>query len=134
MQKIRCNEAEIVILLNRVPDSWLINQTTAEQFALFCTPLINLFRKRTDRIELDLARTEMHLVPDRSRPLDYEIYTIEEVYGLKAKTTEEIIFRPLYHTLNNDEGNYGRYFSLRREQRKLSNNARKYGTRTHCEH
>ena len=130
LQKIRGNEAEIVILLNRVPDSWLINQTTAEQFALFCTPLINLFRKRTDRIELDLARTEMHLVPDRSRPLDYEIYTIEEVYGLKAKTTEEIIFRPLYHTLNNDEGNYGRYFSLRREQRKLSNNARKYGTRT----
>lgn len=130
LRKINGNKAEIVILLNRIPDSWLINQTTADQFALFCTPLINLFRKRTDRIELDTTRTELHLVPDRSRPLDYEFYTIETVHGLRAKTTEELTFRPLYHTLNNDEGNYGRYFSLRREQRKLSNNARKYGTRT----
>lgn len=130
LSKIKAQEAEIVILLNRAPPSWLINQTQAEQFALFCTPVINLFSRRTDRIELEAARTELHLVADRSRPLDYEIFSVDMVHGLRPQTTEELQFRPLYKTLNNDEGNYGRYFSLRREQRKLSDNARKYGTRT----
>lgn len=130
LSKIKAQEAEIVILLNRAPPSWLINQTHADQFALFCTPIINLFSRRTDRIELAGARTELHLVADRSRPLDYEIFSVDMVYGLRPQTTEELQFRPLYQTLNNDEGNYGRYFSLRREQRKLSDNARKYGTRT----
>jgi type VI secretion system protein ImpG len=36
----------------------------------------------------------------------------------------------MFQTLNQDEGNHGRYFSVRREQRLDSNNARKYGTRT----
>ncbi len=130
LSKIKAQEAEIVILLNRAPPSWLINQTHAEQFALFCTPVINLFSRRTDRIELEGPRTELHLVADRSRPLDYEIFSVDRVHGLRPQTTEELQFRPLYQTLNNDEGNYGRYFSLRREQRKLSDNARKYGTRT----
>lgn len=51
--------------------------------------------------------------------------------GLETDTTRKMTFRPLYHTRNNDEGNHGRYFSLRREPRRLSENARRYGTRTH---
>jgi type VI secretion system protein ImpG len=39
-------------------------------------------------------------------------------------------FRPLYQTLNEDEGNHGRYFSIRREPRLHSDTSRKYGTRT----
>ena len=50
--------------------------------------------------------------------------------GLETDTTRKMAFRPLYHTRNNDEGNHGRYFSLRREPRRLSENARRYGTRT----
>ncbi|WP_205739897.1 type VI secretion system baseplate subunit TssF, partial [Klebsiella pneumoniae] len=41
-----------------------------------------------------------------------------------------LTFRPLYQTLNNDEGNHGRYFSARRERRLVSDSARRYGTRT----
>ena len=130
LRKIDSNKAEIIILLSKLPPSWLINQTNAQQFALFCTPIINLFTRRTDRVEVEDRQTELHLVPDRSRPLDYEVFAVEEVEGLRAETTESLSFRPLYNTLNNDEGNYGRYFSLRREQRKFSDNARKYGTRT----
>lgn len=74
--------------------------------------------------------TEQHLVVDRTRPLDYEVFSVQEVEGLEAETTRKMIFRPLYHTRNNDEGNHGRYFSLRREPRRSSENARRYGTRT----
>ncbi len=47
---------------------------------------------------------------DRTRPLDYEVFSVQEVEGLEAETTRKMIFRPLYHTRNNDEGNHGRYF------------------------
>ncbi len=121
--------AEIVILLNRLPPDWLIHQTDAAQFSLFCTPVINLFPRTTTGL----------IAPQRDgtasgggsyRPLDYEVFSVQEVEGTEAETTRKMIFRPLYHTRNNDEGNHGRYFSLRREPRRSSENARRYGTRT----
>jgi type VI secretion system protein ImpG len=76
-------------------------------------------------------RPEFHLVPDRSRPLDFEVYAVQATSsGQQAQTTAALAFRPLYQTLNEDEGNYGRYFSVRREPRLASDTARKYGTRT----
>ncbi|EAQ7471868.1 type VI secretion system baseplate subunit TssF [Salmonella enterica] len=113
-----------------LPPDWLIHQTDAAQFSLFCTPVINLFPRTTTRIEVTHSVTEQHLVVDRTRPLDYEVFSVQEVEGLEAETTRKMIFRPLYHTRNNDEGNHGRYFSLRREPRRSSENARRYGTRT----
>jgi type VI secretion system protein ImpG len=62
--------------------------------------------------------------------MDLEVFSVQELSGQKADTTQELIFRPMYQTLNQDEGNHGRYFSLRREGRLASDNARKYGTRT----
>jgi len=129
LSRIEGNQAEIVILLTRPPGQ-LAGLADAKQFALFCTPVINLFERRTDRVEVNTAQPEFHLVPDRSRPLDFEVFSVAEIYGQQASTTEQLAFRPLYQTLNQDEGNYGRYFSLRREPRVVSNSARRYGTRT----
>ncbi|MGV2293376.1 type VI secretion system baseplate subunit TssF [Trinickia sp. YCB016] len=123
------SEVEIVVLLDRAPGQ-LGNLVDASRFALFCTPVINLFRKHTDRIEISPRETEFHLVPARLSPLDYEVFSVETVYGQVAATSAELEFRPLYQTLNNDEGNHGRYFSTRRERRMVSNSARRYGTRT----
>lgn len=129
LARIDGTEAEIVILLTRPPGQ-LAGLVDAKQFALFCTPVVNLFERRTDRVEVNTAQPEFHLVPDRSRPLDFEVFSVAEIYGQQASTTEQLAFRPLYQTLNQDEGNYGRYFSLRREPRVVSNSARRYGTRT----
>ncbi|ATE59940.1 type VI secretion system baseplate subunit TssF [Thauera sinica] len=129
LSRIAGDEAEIVVLLDKLPGS-LADHVDAKQFALFCTPIINLFPKHTDRVEVQIGQSEFHLVPDRARPLDYEVFSVAELYGQRAADTEEVVFRPLYQTLNNDEGNYGRYFSIRRERRLLSESARKYGTRT----
>ncbi|KVC44722.1 type VI secretion system baseplate subunit TssF [Burkholderia diffusa] len=127
--RIPGREVEIVVLLDRAPDS-LATLVDASRFALFCTPVVNLFRKHTDRIEISPRETEFHLVPARLAPLDYEVFSVETVYGQVAATSAELEFRPLYQTLNNDEGNHGRYFSARRERRLVSNSARRYGTRT----
>jgi type VI secretion system protein ImpG len=126
---VQGKEVEIVVLLGKPPGA-LGALVDAGQFALFSTPVVNLFERRTDRIELDEAQPEFHLVPDRSRPLDFEVYSVKRIAGQQAQTTAELEFRPLYQTLNEDEGNHGRYFSVRREPRLASDNARKYGTRT----
>ncbi|TCW85064.1 type VI secretion system baseplate subunit TssF [Burkholderia sp. SRS-46] len=129
LSRVRGREVEIVVLLDRAPGQ-LANLVDASRFALFCTPVINLFKRHTDRIELSPRETEFHLVPARLAPLDYEVFSVETVYGQVAATSDELEFRPLYQTLNNDEGNHGRYFSTRRERRIVSDSARRYGTRT----
>ena len=129
LSRIDGPEAEIVVLLTKPPGG-LSEVVDLRQFALFCTPVVNLFERRTDRIELNAADPEFHLVPDRSRPRDFEVYAVKGISGQQAETTAAMDFRPLYQTLNEDEGNHGRYFSVRREPRLASDTARKYGTRT----
>lgn len=129
LSRIAGNEAEVVVLLTRAPDT-LSALVDAGQFALYCTPVVNLFEKRTDRIEVNLREPEFHVVPDRSRPMDFEVYALQALYGQESQTTESLEFRPLYQTLNQDEGNHGRYFSVRREPRLVPESTRKYGTRS----
>lgn len=123
------NEAEIIVLLDKLPQD-LIGHVDASRFMLFCTPVINLFPKRVDRIEVNRALNNFHIVPDRSRPLDYEIFSVDKVLGQQAEKSEEAIFNPLYQTRHSDAGNFGRYFSVRREPRTQGNTERKYDTRT----
>lgn len=127
--RIPGKEAELVVLLSKSP-AHLTSLVDSNQFALFCTPVVNLFPKRTDRIEISPGRAEFHLVADRQHPLDYEIYTVNQLSGQTSQQSAGIDFRPLFATLNSDEGNHRRYFSLRRERRLISEQARKYGTRT----
>ena len=47
--------------------------SSADNFQLHCVPAINLFPKRLDRIQLDEGVCEFHVVPDRTRPLDFEV-------------------------------------------------------------
>ncbi len=129
LRRIQGKEAEIVILLTR--DTQALSSLVDEnQFALYCTPIINLFEKRTDRVEIHDQETEFHLVPDKSRPLDFEVFSVMSMTGQQSQSSENLEFRPLYQSLNQDEGNHGRYFSLRREARLPSHSVRKYGTRT----
>jgi len=129
LSRINAREAEIVVLLDRLPQA-LAGLISSANFVLFCTPVINLFRKRTDRVEVSTHETEFHLVPARLAPLDYEVFAVEAIHGQVAGSSESREFRPLYQTLSSDEGNYGRYFSLRRERRLSSESVRRYGTRT----
>ncbi|MBT0571857.1 type VI secretion system baseplate subunit TssF [Curvibacter sp. CHRR-16] len=129
LSRIQGQEAEIIVLLQRDTQR-LSGLVDKDQFALFCTPIINLFEQRTDRIELNTQQSEFHLVPDRSRPMDLEVFSVLGMSAQKTDSTQNLEFRPLYQSLNQDEGNHGRYFSLRREPRLVSDSARKYGTRT----
>lgn len=129
LSKIDDSEAEVIVLLTQEPGR-LAGLIDDRQLALFCSPIVNLFSARTDRIEIKDDQSEYHVVPDRTRPLDFEVFSLERLTGQKSSTTEPLEFRPLFQTLNQDEGNHGRYYSLRREPRLASDSTRKYGTRT----
>ncbi|SAK54198.1 type VI secretion system baseplate subunit TssF [Caballeronia ptereochthonis] len=128
--RVQGSEVEVVVLLDQ-PGERLAELVDASRFALFCSPVINLFPSRTDRIELSRVDAEFHLVPRRLAPLDYEVFSVESLRGHLRGGSSTLEFRPLYQTLNMDHGNYGRYFSLRREPRMLSEERRRHGSRTH---
>lgn len=129
LRQVRGCEAEIVVLLERSPGA-LAEQVDASQFALFCTPVVNLFRNRSDPVEVHGTGAEFQLVPDQLAPQDYEVFSVEALYGQVGETSEPLEFRPLYQALTNDEGNHRRFFTLRRERQQTSDSLRRYGTRT----
>ena len=103
----------------------------ATHLALFCTPVVNLFPKRADRVPVSGQRFEYHLVPDRAAPLDYEVHSVSRVSGhVAAGVVDERVFKPFYETLGEDAAEYGAYYSVRREPRMMSDTARRNGTRT----
>ncbi|TSD54099.1 type VI secretion system baseplate subunit TssF [Variovorax sp. KBS0712] len=120
---------EIVILLDRA-DADLERLVDARHFSLFCTPIINLVPRRSDRIPVGPGQHEHHAVIDRTRPRDFEIFTVERVTGHMANGSEEREFRPFLGSFASDDGDFGAYFSLRREPRLVSDRARAQGTRT----
>jgi type VI secretion system protein ImpG len=123
-------ELDIIILLNR-NNPQLINAVDASRFALFCTPAINLFPKRVDRIHLNNQTSEYHVVPDRSRPLDFEVYQVTEVLGLGSDIEDKQTFLPFYESSAAIDHKQNRaYYSLIRSPRVVSTKQRKLGPRS----
>lgn len=128
----QCEAAEIELLvLFDTMDPVLENKINTNDIALFCAPAINLFPKRADRIHLANSSTEYHAVPDRTRPLDFEVYQVTRVEGHGTGTEEGQDFLPFYAC--NDLSHHTEhraFYTLRRERRVLSSGQRRHGPRT----
>ncbi|MCC2596546.1 type VI secretion system baseplate subunit TssF [Pusillimonas sp. MFBS29] len=125
---LACKTFDLTILLDSsVPE--LENLITANHLALHCTPAINLVPKRADRLAVTARADEHHVVVERSCPLDYEVYSVNRVIG-HVSSDQQHEFRPFYSSVEKDAGDYGAYFSVRREARLLSDAGRREGTRT----
>ncbi len=125
------NRVEIQIPLKRV-NSRLENVVDADNFALFCTPVVNLFPHHADRVHIDKRQPEFHIVPDRTRPMDYEVHSIVNVTGYAADGAATQSFFPFYAVKDADYSGgdlNSAYYIIRREQRKLSARQRRRGPR-----
>jgi type VI secretion system protein ImpG len=126
----RGEEAELYLTLDRVQPA-LENALDHRQFRLNCTPIVNLFRHSPDRVHVDATATEHHLVPDRNRPMDFEVYDIERVTGVNAagQVLEQI--HPIYLSSHQSGVERARpYYSVQRRPRLLSTRQQQSGTRT----
>ena len=95
MQQCDTDEIEILILLDVSQDK-LEHVVHADNFKLNCTPAINLFEKQADRIHLKQQNVEHHLVVDKTKPNDFEVFRILEVMGFGSDMQSEQKFRPFY--------------------------------------
>ncbi|CRI59589.1 type VI secretion system baseplate subunit TssF [Pseudomonas sp. CCOS 191] len=126
----RCDgqELELLVLFERF-DAALESSVGPAQFVPFCTPAINLFPRRVDRIHLTDRVHEHHVIADRTRPTDFEIHSLQRVTGHGTGPDQE--FLPFYAV--RDPSRYGRdqaYYLVRREPRVLSSEQRRNGTRS----
>jgi type VI secretion system protein ImpG len=123
-------EIDLIVLLSTHSKA-LEAVVDAGNFALHCTPVINLFPKRCDRIHLDKGGPEYHLVPDRTRPMDFEVYRVDSVTGYGTSTTMAREFRPFYSATDLAQpDDQPAYYSLHRMPRRLSSRQRHRGPRS----
>lgn len=127
----RCDskEVEIVLLFSR-GDATLQSVVDASNVSLFCTPAVNLFSKRVDRIHLTDSVYEYHVVPDRTRPMDFEVYDIESVTGFGTGVDAERRFLPFYADFHTEQAEHNAYYTFQREPRLPSAKQKRTGYRS----
>jgi len=130
VQRCACDELDIILLLKR-SDPVLASTFGADQFTLFCTPAVNLFPKRGDRVNISEHEAEHHIVPDRMRPLDFEVFSVTGVEGFATDGSPSQPFMPFYAANDLSRNpDHRAYYLLRREPRQLSSRARQRGPRS----
>ena len=88
-------------------------------FALYAAPAINLFEKSTDRVPVNSNQHEYHVVPDRSRNLDFEPHRIlERLRPLSAAAPTRCPRPPLYSAEGETSGRRRSIYTVRRMPRR----------------
>ncbi len=132
LRRCKSNQVDIIIPLRRLQPR-LENVVDATNFGLFCAPAINLFPHRADRIHVNDAEVEYHVVPDRTRPMDFEIHSVLGVAGYDKESDAMERFRAFYEINDHDveeQNPSNKYYALRRTQRQLSSKQKRKGPRT----
>nr|WP_218648320.1 type VI secretion system baseplate subunit TssF [Pseudomonas reactans] len=128
----RCSAEQLdVIVLFKKLDPLLEQSLSAANFGLYCTPAINLFPMRAERVHLSDQQSEYHVIADRTRPMDYEIYQIEGVTGYGSGAQASQTFESFYRA--NDlhaRKPPNAFYQVRRDARVLSEQQHRQGPRS----
>ncbi len=128
----RCEgeELEVIVVLDR-RDNSLERVVDVASIALHCTPAVNLFRRRADRIQIDDRAAEYQVIPDRTRPRDYEVHSVLQATGYDASGKQTREFWPFYSLHDRPaSAEDTTYFTVRREPRVLGGRERRDGARS----
>ena len=100
----------------------------AADLELFVTPIINLFERECNVIEIDRRKTRQILHADRTRPRDFEIYRVTRVEDADIEGPDAEV--PALFSLGQNRGN-GWVYSIERRPRRATEDERRQGmTRT----
>lgn len=117
MSACKGSKIELILLFDSA-DPRLEGVVRASHLSLFCTPAINLFPRTGDRVRLDERDYEYQILPDRTRPLDYEVHSITRVAGCGQDGQEHCEFLPMYAPVWSEDGAPERArYALRRQPR-----------------
>lgn len=107
IKSCRSDTLEVLILLHS--SQALPVELSAEAFALFCVPVVNLFSRRCDRVPIEHYAHEYPLIVDRARPQDYQLHQVEAVRGYSANGRALGELRPMYGPWPHAESCVGEY-------------------------
>lgn len=88
---------------------------SADQFALGCTPIVNLFKKKAEPRNTKPDRYEYNVVPDIGKPECYEVYTVDNITTTDLATGENIDVEPFFTFRHALEPTTPFYWYARRE-------------------
>lgn len=127
----QCNEdkVQLLVLLDHVEPKFE-NLLSVDNFSMYCTPAINLFPKRAERIKVSRTSHEFHIVPDRLKPLDYEVCAVNDIKGFSSGIEPTLQFLPLYGAADKPHNKKSAFYTINRETRTLSSKQRKFGHRS----
>ena len=129
VQNCEENQLDIIILL-RESNTELEGAVNADNFGLFCSPAINLFEKRVDRIHISDKFFEFHVVPDHTKAQDFEVYKISKVIGYGARSDQLQEFLPFYLAKDLGDSSTSGYYVANRVRRPQSQSERLQGRRS----
>ena len=98
------NELNLYIYLDS-SNTELERNISSENFALGCTPIINLFKQQADPLRLSHTQQEYQVIPDARIHDALEVYSIDEVKATMpdGSTIEHHRFYGLQHQLTNKD-------------------------------
>jgi type VI secretion system protein ImpG len=132
-QQIRGNSCEIVFLTAGIDDK-LESMVDQNSLSLFATPVANIFEQKADRILVKTEHHEGHVVVDKTRPLDFEVYRIMGLTGFSDQAEKVTSFAPFYgghhESWQATSDSPHAYFTLRRTLRMPSQSSRRKGARS----
>ncbi len=91
---------DVLFYLDR-PLAGLEHAITPALFRLGCTPIVNLFQRTAEPIQLTHRKPRYKVTPEFRRPQAYEVYSIDEVYTADSRSPKP--YRELYD-FRRDEG------------------------------
>jgi len=86
---------DVVLLFGRSAPS-LSGAVGPANLRLHATPAINLFEKQLGRVQIKPFDHEYQLIPDRTRPLDFEVYRVLDMIAYSRSNTQPRPVAPLY--------------------------------------
>jgi type VI secretion system protein ImpG len=117
---------EIIFVFKRPTPE--LSDVSAADFQLFVTPIVNLFERECNVIEIDRRRTRQVLHADRTRPRDFEIYRVTKVEDADLDGPDADV--PVLFGLGQNRGSGWVYSTERRPRRPTEDERRQGVTRT----
>lgn len=98
-EDLHAAEAELWVYLRRSHDE-IVGDVRREHLRVGCTPVVNLYPKICEPIQFNRQRHEYRVVPDASRRLGTEVYSVDRLES--ARTGGEREWRPFFDIARRD--------------------------------
>jgi type VI secretion system protein ImpG len=125
-RRLQARMVDIVLGFDEV-NAALAAGVQKDMFSLYAAPAVNLFEMATDRISIKKNQHEYHVVPDKSRYLDYEPHRLIEVFAHFPGGGEKRPVRPLYASTTDLREKNALHYTARRTPRRRTIEEKRYG-------